>query len=258
MPTDANFVAGASGAIGMRLVPLLVEAGYSVTGTTRSPEKVARLAAVGAQPVVVDVFDAAALHRAVGAARPRVVIHQLTDLALLASGDRTEALQRNARIRIEGTRNLVAAAIAAGAEKLIAQSIAWLYAARQEPYAEVDPLQTPAEGPAGASARGVIALENQVLESPPLVGTVLRYGRLYGPGAGTDMPAGSPGVHVDAAAAAALLAAQSSHHGIFNVAEPSDYLVTDRAQRELGWEPSFRLASAKLLCQYARPHASQL
>ena len=228
----------------MRLVPLLVQAGYAVTGTTRSPERARRLAALGAEPAIVDVFDAAALDEACKKARPRIVIHQLTDLALLGSDQRAEALQRNSRIRIEGTRNLISAAINAGAQKLIAQSIAWLYAPGAEPHAETDPLQTPAEGPAGASVSGVLALEHQTLESPPLVGTVLRYGWLYGPGTGTDTPGGSPGVHVDAAASAALLAARSPHHSIFNVAEPSGYLLTDRAQHELGWDPAFRISQS--------------
>jgi nucleoside-diphosphate-sugar epimerase len=235
------FLAGATGAIGIRLVPLLVNAGYAVTGTTRSAARAAQLAALGAQPAIVDVFDAAALQLVVKAAQPTVVIHQLTDLALLASGNRTEALKRNARIRIEGTRNLVDAAILAGAHKLVSQSIAWVYAPGPQPHAEDDQLQTPAEGEAGASMRGVIALEKQTLESPPLVGTVLRYGYLYGPGTGADAPAGSPRVHVDAAASAAVLAAHSPVHGIFNIAEFSDYLLTTRAQRELGWDAGFRL-----------------
>jgi nucleoside-diphosphate-sugar epimerase len=238
--TESIFLAGASGAIGMRLVPLLVQAGYRVTGTTRSTDKATHLAALGAQPAIVDVYDAVALHDAVAAAQPRIVIHQLTDLALLGTSDRAEAYRRNARIRDEGTHNLVAAALAAGAHKLISQSIAWLYAPGPEPHAESDALQTPADGPAGASVRGVIALEHQTLASPPLVGTVLRYGWLYGPGTGTDVPTGSPGVHVDAAAQAALLAAQSAHHGIFNIAEASEHLVTERARRDLGWDAGFR------------------
>jgi len=242
--TERVFVAGASGAIGMRLVPLLIRAGHSVTGTTRSPARAAQLAALGAQPAIVDVFDAAALESAVKAAHPRIVIHQLTDLALLASGDRNAAVARNARIRIEGTRNLVAAAIAAGAQRLISQSIAWVYAPGPEPHAEDDPLLTPAEGAAGATLRGVITLEYQTLESPPLVGTVLRYGRLYGPGTGRDTPAAPPGVHVDAAVWAAVLAAQSPAQGIFNLAEWSDQLLTSRAQRELGWDAGFRMPTA--------------
>jgi nucleoside-diphosphate-sugar epimerase len=241
LSNDRIFLAGATGAIGTRLVRLLVQAGYVVTGTTRSPEKAARLAAVGVESAILDVFDAAALSAAVMAARPRIVIHQLTDLALLASGDRTEALRRNARVRVEGTRNLVSAALAAGARKLIAQSIAWVYAPGPEPHAEQDPLQQPAEGAAGASVRGIIALEQLTLESPPLVGTVLRYGRLYGPGTGAEAPSGSPGVHVDAAALAALLAARSPLPGAFNIAESSEHLVTDRARTQLGWDPSFRL-----------------
>jgi nucleoside-diphosphate-sugar epimerase len=242
--SERIFLAGASGAIGMRLVPLLVDAGYSVTGATRSPDRAARLAGLGAQPAIVDVFDMAALESAVEAARPRIVIHQLTDLALLAT-NRAEATARNARIRIEGTRNLVAAAIAAGAQRLISQSIAWVYAPGPEPHAEDDPLMTPAEGAAGATLRGVIALEQQTLESPPLVGTVLRYGWLYGPGSGHETPGGLPGLHVDAAAWAAVLAGQSPAHGIFNVAEPSDRLVTDRARREFGWDATFRIPPAE-------------
>jgi nucleoside-diphosphate-sugar epimerase len=241
MHDERIFLAGASGAIGRRLVPLLVGAGYSVTGTTRSAARAAQLTAWGAEPAIVDVFDAPALMHAVQRAQPGVVIHQLTDLALLASGNRGEALHRNARIRIEGTRNLVAAAVAAGARKLIAQSIAWVYAAGAEPHAEDDPLQTPAEGEAGASVRGVIALEQQVLASAPLVGTVLRYGYFYGPGTGVDAPSGTPGVHVDAAAMAAVLAARSAVSGIFNIAEPSARLRTTRAEQELGWDASFRL-----------------
>jgi nucleoside-diphosphate-sugar epimerase len=237
------FLAGASGAVGMRLVPLLVQAGYSVTGMTRSEAKAAQLTALGAQPAVVDVFDAPALQAALKAAQPSIVIHQLTDLGLLGT-NRPVALERNARIRLEGTRNLVHAAIAAGAHRLISQSIAWVYAAGTEPHAEDDPLQTPAEGAAGATIRGVIALERQTLDSPPLLGTVLRYGYLYGPGTGSDVPGGSPGVHVDAAAHAALLAAQSSLNGIFNIAEPGEHLLTSRAERELGWGPDFRLFTA--------------
>jgi nucleoside-diphosphate-sugar epimerase len=74
------FLAGATGAIGKRLVPLLLEAGHSVMGTTRSATKGDALRAAGVEPVVVDVFDAPALSRAVSAARPDIVMHQLTDL----------------------------------------------------------------------------------------------------------------------------------------------------------------------------------
>ncbi len=108
------FLAGATGAIGRRLVPLLLAGGHQVTGTTRSPEAARSLEAAGVQPAIVDVYDADALTRAAVDAKPEIVIHQLTDLP--RSFDQKEmaaASPRNARLRIEGTRNLVAAAQAA-------------------------------------------------------------------------------------------------------------------------------------------------
>src|SRR5436190_3627325 len=117
-------LAGASGVIGRRLTPLLRDAGHHVAGTTRSARKAEELRRLGAEPVVVDVFAAASLLREVTAVRPEVVIHQLTDLPKgLDPSLMKEAIARNARIRDEGTRNLVRAAVAAGARKLIAQSI---------------------------------------------------------------------------------------------------------------------------------------
>src|SRR6516162_2121858 len=128
------FLAGAAGAIGKRLVPLLLDAGHDVVGTTRSAAKAEALRAAGVEPVVVDVFDAPALSRAVSAARPDVVVHQLTDLPPgLDPGQMTEGSQRNARMRREGTRNLVVAALGSSVRRLIAQSIAWMYAPGPEP-----------------------------------------------------------------------------------------------------------------------------
>ena len=135
------FLAGASGAIGSRLTPLLLGAGHYVCGSTRSKSKADALRSLGADPVMVDVFDAAVLSRAVASARPDVVIHQLTDLPKdLDPREMGAAIIRTARIRSEGTRNLVSAAIAAGARRLVAQSIAWAYAPGAEPHAETDPL----------------------------------------------------------------------------------------------------------------------
>src|SRR3954470_12696484 len=123
------FLAGAAGVIGRRLTPLLVLMGHQVTGTTRSAEKAEKIDAMCCQPVVVDVFDADALTAAVIASRPDVVIHQLTDLPSAPGTPGYEgALGRNARLRTEGTRNLMAAAQAAGVERVIAQSIAFVYA----------------------------------------------------------------------------------------------------------------------------------
>jgi nucleoside-diphosphate-sugar epimerase len=235
------FLAGASGAIGKRLLPLLRKAGHHVVGTTRSSAKAEALRAAGIEAAVVDVFDAAALSRAVSAARPDIVMHQLTDLPPgLDPARMSEAGPRNARMRREGTENLVRAALAAGAPRLIAQSIAWMYAPRPQPYTEADPLDIDAEGARAVTVGGVVALEHLTLSSPPLEGVVLRYGHLYGPGTGADR-AESPALHVDAAATAALLAIEHAHPGIYNIAEPSGYLSTEKAQRELGFDPSFRL-----------------
>src|SRR3954453_21570157 len=117
------FLAGATGVIGRRLTPLLVLMGHEVTGTTRSPEKAGQIEASCGRPVVVDVFDKAALTRAVVAARPEIVIHQLTDLpSAPGTPGYEDGQKRNLRLRREGTRNLVDAAMAAGARRLIAQS----------------------------------------------------------------------------------------------------------------------------------------
>ena len=152
------FLAGASGVIGIRLLPLLVREGHVVAAMTRSPGKAEHLRRLGGEPVVCDVFDGDRLTEAVTRFRPEAVMHQLTDLP-----DRLDELEAHAagndRIRSEGTRNLIAAARAAGADGFVAQSIAW---------------RSP--GPRGE----VVDLhERQVLE---IGGVVARYGRLYGPG----------------------------------------------------------------------------
>src|SRR5690606_14138995 len=176
-------------------------AGHEVAGTTRSAAKAAALRVLGVRPVVVDVFDAPAVERAVVDFGPEIVIHQLTDLPPgLDPSKMEEATARNARIRDEGTRNLVRAALAAGARRLVAQSIAWAYAPGPEPHAEDDPLDLGAEGRRGVTVAGVAALERQILNAPPLEGIVLRYGQFYGPGTGVDAANGAAPVHVDAAA----------------------------------------------------------
>ena len=237
------FLAGAAGAIGRRLAPLLRDAGHQVVGTTRSSAKVPHLLALGVEPVVVDVFDAAALLRAVGAARAEIVINQLTDLPSgLETGLMAEAIPRNARVRDEGSRNLVVAALAARAVHLVAQSIAWAYAPGPLPHAEDDPLDTRAEGDRAISIGGVVALEGWTLGAAPLTGVVLRYGQLYGPGTGREHTAGPISLHVDAAAHAALLAVDHRTSSVFNVAEANEQVSTAKAHQELGWRPDFRLA----------------
>ena len=234
------FVAGASGVIGLPLLKLLRDAGHAVTGTTRSPSKAGTIEALGARAVVVDVFDAEALRRAVVAAKPEVVIHQLTDLPDTIDPARRAAMsQRNSRLRIEGTRNLMAAAKAAGVRRVVAQSIAFIYAPGPLPHREGDPLDR--SEAQRTSIAGVIGLEDAVLKTPGIDGVVLRYGRLYGPGTWFDKPGGPGPLTTDAAAQAALLAVTRGAPGIYNVAEDDGSLSIEKARRELGFDPAFRL-----------------
>jgi nucleoside-diphosphate-sugar epimerase len=237
------FLAGASGAVGRRLIPLLLADGHSVTGTTRSAAKAAELEAHGVTLVVLDVFDAGALRDAVVNSRPEVVIHQLTDLPQVLDPEQMAASrQRNTRLRVEGTANLVAAARAAGSRRLIAQSIAFAYAGGPEPHAETDPLASlEGEDPSAITARGVRALEDAVLGASGIEGIVLRYGRLYGPGTWYAAASGKGPLHVDAAAYAALLAVTRGAAGIYNIAEDDGAVAIEKASRELGFDPGFRL-----------------
>jgi nucleoside-diphosphate-sugar epimerase len=235
------FLAGATGAIGKRLVPLLLNAGHSVLGTTRSTTKADGLRSAGVEPVVVDAFDASALSAAVLDAQADIVVHQLTDLPpSLDPSQMIEGTVRNARMRSQGTQNLVAAALDAGVRRLVAQSIAWMYAPGKEPHSEDDLLDVDAGGTRAITVAGVVTLERLTISSPPIDGVVLRYGHLYGPGTGTDT-ADAPALHVDAAAAAAVLAIEKARRGIYNIAEPSGYLCTEKARRELGFDASIRL-----------------
>lgn len=236
------FLAGATGAIGSVLARLLIRAGHTVFGSTRHATRTLALRGMGVEPVVVDAFDAQGLSAALATARPDAVIHQLTDLAGVADpAGRAEALTRNARIRSEGTCNLVAAALHAGVHHLIAQSIAWAYAPGPQPYSEDDPLDKQADGERGITLRGVMELERLTLYSPALQGVVLRYGQLYGPGSGRNEPTGSAPVHVDAAALAAMLAIDTGGPEVFNIAEDTGFVSIAKARRVLGWDPSFRL-----------------
>ena len=168
------FLAGGTGVIGSRLIPRLLEAGHEVSATTRHESSLLALENLGAHPVRVDVFDAQGLSSVLAEAAPELVIHELTDLS-----DYDTAA--NARLRREGTANLVAAAESAGVERMIVQSIAWAYAesysgtgsedGRRPPAVEPDPLE-----PGSA----VEEMESLVARLPRA--TILRYGMLYGPG----------------------------------------------------------------------------
>jgi nucleoside-diphosphate-sugar epimerase len=236
------FLAGATGVIGQRLAVLLRDAGHEVAGTTRSDAKVSMLQALGVTPVVVDVFDAGAVAQAVAASRPDIVIHQLTDLSSAPGTPGYPAAQQaNRRLRIEGTRNLMQAAKLAGVDRAVAQSIAFAYAPGEGSRGEGDSLDVAAEGVRQLTVQGIVALERETLETSGIDGVVLRYGYLYGPGTWYDKPPKAPSVHVDAAAQAALLAV-SKGKGVYNIAEDDGAVSIVRAQRELGFDPAFRIS----------------
>jgi len=234
------FLAGASGAIGRLLAPLLRANGWTVLGSTRSATKLPLLRELGIDAVVADVFDAARLREIVREFRPDTVIHQLTDLPFaLEASQMQEALVRNARLRDEGTRNLVSAAIEAGAKRLIAQSISFIYADGPLPHREDDPLIPDTHPVYGETAVAVRSLERQILDAPA-EGLVLRYGLFYGPGTGFDAAIAPGSVHVAAAAKAAELAVTRGAPGIYNVAEDDGSVLTGKATQQLGWNPGWR------------------
>ena len=246
MPSESNskriFVAGASGVVGQRLCRLLIEEGWRVTGMTRSTEKASALRAIGVTPIIVDVFDEKMLHKVIAEAKPAIVVHQLTDLP--PGLDRTkmaEALIRNARIRDIGTRNLIAAAVASGIERMVAQSISFAHASGPLPYHENASLNVDAPDEAGGlSARAVSSLERQVLNGP-FIGIVLRYGKFYGPGTGFHDPPRGGSVHVDAAADAARRAVTRGRAGVYNIAEDDGTVSSQKAADELRWSSDFRI-----------------
>jgi nucleoside-diphosphate-sugar epimerase len=172
------FLAGATGVIGTRLIPLLVQDGHVVAGMTRSAQRAGLVRDLGAEPVICDVYDPAALTAAMTGFRPDVVLHQLTDLPDDAS-DIPRLAGRNRRMRAEGTASLLAAAHAAGAARVIAQSISW-----DQPTEEAQ------------AATG--AFERTVLRDG---GVIIRYGQFWGPGTYyPDRPPPRPRIHLDDAA----------------------------------------------------------
>ena len=240
--SEKVFLAGATGAVGTALIPLLIETGFTVYGSTRRADCAAALQAQGVHPVVVDVFDADELNAALVRIAPWAVVHQLTDLPKdLDPARMAEAAILNARVRTEGTRNLVAAAQAAGAKRLVVQSIAWAYAPGARPCKEDQALDVEADGARRVTVGGVVALEEAVLNAQGITGTVLRYGELYGPGTSSAEPKGTMPLHVADAARAALLALQHPAGGVFNIAQDSAAVSSEKAKRELGWCAKSRL-----------------
>ncbi|HUC08231.1 MAG TPA: NAD(P)-dependent oxidoreductase [Solirubrobacterales bacterium] len=247
------FVAGASGVIGRPLVRQLVAAGHDVTGMTRSEDRAAEIREAGAAAVVCDVFDAAALEAAVRAAAPEVVVHELTALpARLDYKAKQDPLAPTNRVRTEGTRNLLAAAKAAGARRFIAESVAFFYRPEGEWVKDEEaPLNLEAPGFFSGAAAALADLERQVASAEGIEGVVLRYGWLYGPGTFFDrvgsqtedalkrrLPIVGKGegtfsfVHVEDAAGATVAAVERGAPGTYNV-------VDDEPAPMREWAPVF-------------------
>jgi nucleoside-diphosphate-sugar epimerase len=253
------FVAGASGAMGKRLVPLLVEGGFEVTAMTRSPEKERLLSELGARPVVADGLDRTAVMQAVMESGPDVVIHQMTGLAGLTSlrNFDNEFAQTN-RLRTEGTDHLLEAARAAGARRFIAQSFGnWNYERTGAgPKTEQDPLDPDPPARQRQSLAAIRYLEEAVVGAE---GIALRYGGFYGPGTGLAEDGEIAGmlrkrrfpivgdgsgiwsfIHMDDAATATMAAIDHGPPGVYNVSDDEPVAVADwlpELARVLGAKP---------------------
>ena len=235
------FLAGATGAVGRRLIPLLTSAGHSVVGLTRSPEKVPLLRRLGADAVVADALDRRAIEAEVLAAGPEVIVHEMTDLKAasdLRTFDRSFAASN--RLRTEGTDHLLAAAREAGVQRFLAQSFCgWPYArAGGAVKTEADPLDPDPPKELSRALAAIRYLEGIVTQSSSPEGIVLRYGAFYGDNTGLfDGPLleqirrrrapviGSGNgwwsfVHIDNAAQAAALAIERGVGGaIYNIVD---------------------------------------
>jgi len=250
------FVAGASGAIGRPLVPKLIAAGHEVTGLTRSEARAEEVRAAGAAAAVVDVFDADALRAAVERASPEVIVHELTSLPDRIDFRKEDTYAATNRVRTEGTRNLIDAARAAGARRLVCQSIAFAYRMDGDGLkTEDDPLLEDARGAFGSGVSALREMEQMVLGSDGLDGLVLRYGFFYGPstyyaddGTSTEdvrrrrLPIVGKGsgvfsfIHVDDAADATVAAVERGAPGVYNVTDDEPAPMSE-------WVPVFAQAA---------------
>jgi nucleoside-diphosphate-sugar epimerase len=235
------FVAGGSGAMGRRLVPQLVAAGYEVTAMTRDARRASWLRQAGAQPVIADALDRPAVAAALRRSGPEVVIHQLTALTgvtSLRNFDREFALTN--RLRTEGTDYLLDGARVAGARRIVAQSYGnWNYERTgSTAKTEQDPFDPEPPANQVRSLQAIRYLEDAVVNAGGIEGIALRYGNFYGPGTGIDsggeivrqvrkrlLPIIGDGagiwsfVHMDDAAAAAIAAIEQGRPGVYNVAD---------------------------------------
>ena len=243
------FVAGATGALGRRLVPLLVQGGHQVTGMTRTAGKAAGLRAAGAEPVVADALDRDAVLRAVVATRPEVVVHELTALAGMTAFRRLdEGFALTNRLRTEGTDHLLAAARAAGARRFVAQSFAgWPFARVGGPVkTEDDPLDPDPPAQLRRTLDAIRHLEATVVGAEGIEGVVLRYGGFYGPGTSAGeggfmledlrrrrFPLVGAGtgvwsfVHIDDAATATVAAVERGAPGIYQIVDDDPAPVSE-------------------------------
>jgi 2-alkyl-3-oxoalkanoate reductase len=243
------FIAGATGALGRRLVPLLVQGGHQVTGMTRTAGKAAGLRAAGAEPVVADALDRGDLLRAVAAARPEVVVHQLTALAGMTSFRKVDqGFALTNRLRTEGTDHLLEAARAAGARRFVAQSFAgWPFARVGGPVkTEDDPLDPDPPAQLRRTLDAIRHLESAVLGTEGIEGVVLRYGGFYGPGTSAGeggfmlddlrrgrFPLVGAGtgvwsfVHIDDAATATVAAIERGAPGIYQIVDDDPAPVSE-------------------------------
>jgi len=260
------FVAGATGAIGKRLIPVLKQAGHSVTGMTRSASKADSLRSAGAEAAIVDALDPAAVATAVERAKPEVIVHELTAIPQAFDVRKfAEQFALTNRLRTEGTDNLLAAARASGVRRFVAQSYAgWPYArAGGSVKTENDPLDPNPPAAFRETLRAIKYLESAVLGTPGIEGLVLRYGGFYGPGNGLGeggaiveqvrqrkfpIIGGGTGVwsfiHIDDAARATVAAIERGAPGIYNIVDDEPAPVSEwlsALASILGAKPPLRL-----------------
>jgi len=244
------FVAGATGAIGKQLVPLLVDAGHEVHGMTRHESKRTMLHEMGAEPVVADALDPDQVAEAVGKAQPDVIVHQLTSLAGWGMRELKRGAAMTNRLRTEGTDHLLSAGHAVGVRRFVAQSNYAVYERTGGPVkSEEDPLDL---APPGNLAEGLAVmrhLEEAVLGATWTEGIVLRYGGFYGPG--TNMAPGGElfemirkrrfpligggggvwsFIHIADAAEATLAAVEHGSRGVYNIVDDDPAPVADWLQ----------------------------
>ena len=248
------FLAGASGAIGRRLVPMLVEAGHEVTGMTRSETSAEQIRGAGATAVVCDAFDRPALERVIREAAPEVLVNQLTALPAEYDIRKIDYGPTN-RLRTEGTRNLIEFSVAAGARRMVAQSISFLIAPEGDAVRDEEARPfTDAPAPFVSGVEAALDMEKRVTGTPGLEGVVLRYGFFYGPGTyyaadgylahetrkrRQPIVGAGTGVfsfcHVDDAAGATVAALERGAPGVYNVCDDEP-----AAMRE--WMPLYAAA----------------